>query len=243
MNFESFKKLIWVPAFVVAGGIFLGLWVHGVYMASRTSDMITVTGSAKRAVVADLAKWTATFTRRSGVFNVKQEFAQAVKDGETVKKFVIGLGVPATAIRVLPIQTEPLFDYNQGSQSLVGYAVRQEIRVESTDLAKVELLAKSSAELVELGIIPEFQRTDYLYTKIAELRPELFAEATKDAKLRAEAIAGGTGARVGALKTARTGVVQVLSPNSLDVSDYGTYDLSTKEKEVTATVNVSFQLR
>jgi hypothetical protein len=45
------------------------------------------------------------------------------------------------------------------------------------------------------------------------------------------------------LATAWAGVIQVLPPNSLDVSDYGSYDLSTKEKEVSATVTVSFQLK
>jgi uncharacterized protein len=39
------------------------------------------------------------------------------------------------------------------------------------------------------------------------------------------------------------GVFQVTSPNSTQVSDYGEYDTSTLEKDVTAVVNVTFSLR
>ena len=38
------------------------------------------------------------------------------------------------------------------------------------------------------------------------------------------------------------GVFQVTSPNSTDVSDYGVYDTSTREKDVTAVVNATFAL-
>jgi hypothetical protein len=39
------------------------------------------------------------------------------------------------------------------------------------------------------------------------------------------------------------GVVQVMQPNSVDISDYGNYDTSTVEKEIMITVKASFSLR
>jgi hypothetical protein len=39
------------------------------------------------------------------------------------------------------------------------------------------------------------------------------------------------------------GVVQVTQPNSVDISDYGNYDVSTIEKEVMITVRASFSLK
>ena len=117
------------------------------------------------------------------------------------------------------------------------------VRVEDKDISKVDALAKNISTLIDQGIIADYQNTDYLYTKLDSLRPALFAAATKDALTRAQAIASGTGVKVGALRSAKTGIIQVLAPNSTDVSDYGTYDLSTKAKEVSATVNVSFELK
>ena len=39
------------------------------------------------------------------------------------------------------------------------------------------------------------------------------------------------------------GVVQVLAKNSIEISDYGSYDLSSIEKDVFVTVNVTFELK
>ena len=67
---------------------------------------------------------------------------------------------------------------------------------------------------------------------------EMVAEATKDALARAEAIASSTGNRVGTVRSAQTGVFQITSRNSTDVSDYGIYDTSSLEKDITAVVSV-----
>ncbi|HPO83031.1 MAG TPA: SIMPL domain-containing protein, partial [bacterium] len=68
-------------------------------------------------------------------------------------------------------------------------------------------------------------------------------EAMNDAKARAEKIAQSSGQGVGSLRSASMGVVQVLEPNSTEVSDYGSYDTSTIEKEVMVTVRATFLLK
>ena len=52
-----------------------------------------------------------------------------------------------------------------------------------------------------------------------------------------------TGSRLGTLRGVDVGVFQVTSPNSTQVSDYGVYDTSTLQKDVTAVVNVTFALK
>ena len=76
----------------------------------------------------------------------------------------------------------------------------------------------------------------------APLEP-LLAQATKDAQERARVLTDATGAHLGKLRGVDVGVFQVTSPNSTQVSDYGAYDTSTFEKDVTAVVNVTFSLR
>jgi hypothetical protein len=68
-------------------------------------------------------------------------------------------------------------------------------------------------------------------------------EAITDAKARAEEIAKSGGAKVGKLMSASSGVVQVLAPNSTNVEDYGSYDTSTIQKEVSVTARASFGVR
>ena len=52
-----------------------------------------------------------------------------------------------------------------------------------------------------------------------------------------------TGNSIGSVKSAKMGVLQITAADSTDVSDYGTYDTSTIEKDMTAVVNVSFAVR
>ncbi len=240
------NKTLLRSALIVGISLVVGLVGLGYMNASRaTGNLITVTGSAKRSVDADLAKWSANFSRRSGLFNLKETIALAAADAEKVRQYAVANGLKADDVKFTPVQTDSVYEYTQygSNNTVIGYTVRQQASIESTDLVAIEKLGKSISKLIEQGVVAEYQRTEYFYTKLADLRPELFAEATKDAQKRAEAIASGTGAKVGTLRSARTGVIQILQPNSLEVADYGAYDTSTKEKEVTATVNVSFELK
>ena len=144
------------------------------------------------------------------------------------------------------MQINPVYEQLVGwgyTQNIIGYNVVQNVKVQSNDISIIEKLSDQTTDLLNLGIVPDYQNTEYFYTKLNELRPELFAEATKDAYVRAKAMVSGTGSKVGNLINAKTGVIQILPPNSIDISDYGAYDLSTKEKEISATVSVTFALK
>jgi hypothetical protein len=242
MQKSPYEKLAWI----VGLSLFFGLAVLGWQIQSGRNDgTITVTGSVKEKVTADLAKWNANFSRRANLSDLPETLDRAGRDTDAIRQFIVHMGIPESAITFLPIQTDSIYESSQygSSQTVIGYTVRQEVRVESGDIQKIDALATGAKGLVNLGVVPEYQRTEYFYTKLSEIRPRLFAEATKDARMRAEAIAEGTGVTVGDLRSARTGVIQVLAPNSLDISDYGSYDTSTKEKEISASVTVSFALR
>jgi hypothetical protein len=85
--------------------------------------------------------------------------------------------------------------------------------------------------------------TNYQYTDLENLRPKLLKIATQDAQNKAKAMASSTGKKVGSLRSGRMGVVQVLTKNSIEISDYGSYDLSSPEKDIFVTVNVTFALK
>ncbi|MCY7337039.1 MAG: SIMPL domain-containing protein, partial [Chamaesiphon sp.] len=71
-------------------------------------------------------------------------------------------------------------------------------------------------------------------------RIEMVAEATKDAKARAESIAKTTGNRVGGVRSADTGVFQITPRYSTAVSNEGRYDTTSIDKDITAVVSVKF---
>jgi hypothetical protein len=60
----------------------------------------------------------------------------------------------------------------------------------------------------------------------------MIANATKDAKERAEKIAENAGSDLGNLKKATMGVIQITAPNSNEDFSYGgTYNTESKEKK------------
>ena len=230
---------------IVAVALIVGLAVHGLFMASRSGTKgLTVVGSSKQRVTADLGKWNGSFSRQAGLDNLKTTMDQIGADSSQIKAFVTKLGIDASRITFLPVQVSPIYEqltYGK-AQTIGGYNVTQAVRVENEDIAKIDNLSTAIKQLIDRGIIFDYQNTEYYYTKIADLRPKLFADATQDAKQKADAVVKGTGASLGKLLTARTGVIQIMAPNSTDISDYGTYDLSTKDKDITATVTVTFDL-
>ena len=64
--------------------------------------------------------------------------------------------------------------------------------------------------------------------------------ATADAEERASTIAQGLGGHLGAVRNVSLGVYQITPRNSTDVSNEGISDTSSRLKDVTAVVSVTF---
>jgi len=246
MDLKKLHFTIVISALVLATGIVAGLWLHAWQNGlSQSNDAISITGSAKIKATSDLVKWTAGFSLQADLSNIKQKLDEMNSNVGKIRGFIKNYDLKDENITFVPLTTDPIYETIPGygmSQNVIGYNIRQEVRVESPDISKVEKLTQEVRKLIDQGVVPEYQRTEYYYTKLTDLRPQVFAEATKDAQIKAAAIASVTGVKVGKLKVAKTGVIQVLPPNSTDISDWGQYDLSTKEKEVSGTVTVTFEL-
>jgi hypothetical protein len=128
--------------------------------------------------------------------------------------------------------------------NISGYSLQQKLFVESGDVVKLSDISKKSVEeIVGKGVIFSSDNFEYFYQKLADLRADLLAEATENAKIRAEKIAKSTGSKIGKLQSANMGVMQVSAKNSVEVSDYGVYDTQAAEKKVTAVVRAAFVLK
>jgi hypothetical protein len=104
-------------------------------------------------------------------------------------------------------------------------------------------IADRLPELVGTGVFISSTNLEFFYSKLADARITLSGEAIKDAKSRAQSIASASGDKVGKLQSVSGGVIQVLAPNSTDVSDYGTYDTSTIDKVISLSVRAAFTVR
>lgn len=240
------------PTVIAAATIGLALLIiglFGVYVAgsiANKGNSLSVTGSAERIVTSDTAKWNISLRERSQNpnANIAQVLASRV---ETVKAYLLKAGVKAEEITIDPPQTNDLCAHSPNGYSdcnfgVIGREGFQTVRVETNDVKKIAALANTiTAELAQVNI--SNQNVEYYYNGLKDLRITLLNEATANARARAAEIAKSSGASLGALVSASTGVFQVTAKNSVDVTDYGTYDTSTVEKKVTAIVRTAFRIR
>lgn len=209
----------------------------------RGNDYISTTGSASEEVTSDSVKWTSAITRTVTLATVKDGYSKMSSDLLAVKDFLSSNGIPDTSINVAPVLMNENYD-NNNSGAAKTYNLTQNIEVQSNDVQKIADLTKNTNSLViDKGILFSTVALEYYYSKLPDARVALLADAVADAKARAQKLAEAGGKSIGALQSASSGVVQVLAPNSANISDYGTYDTSSIEKQIMVTVKASFEIK
>lgn len=238
---EKNNKLIYF-GIIVGISFIVGTLIFSMFFYKTRSreNTMWVTGSVKQQVTSDIAKFRASFSRTVPYDNLKSGYALMKKDEEAVKRFFSEKGFGNSKLGVSPVYMDSPFLYDPNAPK--EYILRQNVEIQSNEVQKLTELAKNVQTLVDEGVIFSIESLQYYISGLPEMRINLLADAVKDAKARAQKIAEGTGKKIGAIKTANMGVVQVLPVNSTEVSDYGAYDVWTIEKEVMITVTVLFTL-
>ena len=228
-------------ALVIAAGLAVAALVFGMffYSARVTNDTIGVVGAATKRFESDIVKWRITLSRNTGLNNVSEGYTKIQDDLQFLRTQLVEKGFPEQELSIQPINTRS--NWEEGKVS--GYTVNQSIYLITANIAAVEELALKPAALVERGLVLENSDLEYFYSKLAEIKMELLAKATTDARRRAEEIANNAGVSLGNITNARTGVFQITEPFSTEVSDYGMYNTRTKQKDITVTVRASFKVR
>ena len=207
----------------------------------RGDQTITVTGSARRRIKSDLVIWNCAISYQApALADAYRSLSEAVP---RVKAYLVGKGIKENQITVSSISSQTLHSKTsegQETSEITGYSLRQELSVRSEDVEKIGQIAREATELINQGILIESMAPEYLVTKLGEIKIEMLAEASQDAKKRAEQIAHSTGGAIGSVRTARMGVLQITPADSTEVSDSGMNDTSALEKDITAVVNIGF---
>ena len=241
---ESTRNNYWLNAGVaLAIGLVLSSIIFGWYFSKtkKVDDMVTVTGSAKKRIKSDLVLWNAGVTYQSP--KLADAYRAVSESIPRVRQYLISKGIAESEIQISSISTTTLkgHDANGGETSeITGYSLRQQLEVRSPDVDKIAQIAREATELINQGILIDSSPPQYLYTQLGDLKIEMLGEAAKDAKIRAEKIAGSTGNKIGKVRSARMGVLQITAADSTEVSDAGISDTSTIDKDLTAVVNIGF---
>jgi uncharacterized protein len=216
------------------------LWAGAIRNMKRVDDGLLITGSAKRPIKSDFIVWKVLVssqqpTTQAAYQELKARIAR-------VQRYLKEAKVPESEISLDSLETASVPELIGGKETgkTAAYRLSQRLEIRSTQVDRYAKLSQQITELINEGIPITSEPPEYLYNELSKLRIEMVAEATKDAKARAESIAKSTGNRVGGVRSADTGVFQITPRHSTAVSNEGRYDTSSIEKDITAVVSVKF---
>jgi uncharacterized protein len=228
-----------------AGGYFIGKGCARFKSDIRT---VTVKGLVEKVVRADQAVWVLRFIKASE--DLKDAHSRISSDRETAFAFLKKHGFRDGEIRLQPTRTiDKLareFGQSQGTEKF-RYIVTSSLVVTTDNIDLVTKALGATEELLKNGVVLDGQQDNsanprYVITKFNELRPQLLADATKNARLTAQQFASDSGARVGAIRSANQGAIQIFGSDGNDES--APYSpTSTPEKKIRVVSTFEFELR
>lgn len=229
-------------------GFIIGLALLGSAIKNRNKaeNTISVTGLGTKKFTSDLITWNGSFSRNS--FELQSAYNELAADRKIINDYLISKGIKPAEMVFSAVDIQKQFNYtNDGngnsSQTFAGYQLSQTVSIESKEVSKIENISRNITEIINRGIEFTSSPPNYFYTKLSEVKHQMIAEATKDAKQRAEKIAENAGAKLGHLKKATTGVIQITAPNSNEDFSYGgTFNTQSKEKEASITIKLEYEV-
>lgn len=222
---------------------------HYFYKTKGHEKTVSVVGLAEKDFESDLIVWDLSIEVRN--MNMKDAYSAIKTNNQIVKDYLVQKGLTEKDIdfKAITSYADNQWEWNESArqsfQVFKGYVLTQNIRIESKDVNKVEKISREITELFDQGIQIERNDVSYYYTKLADLKIEMLATATKDARHRAETIAQNAGSHLGALKTANMGVFQITAPNSSseDYSWGGTFNTSSKQKRASINMRLTYYVK
>ncbi len=187
----------------------LGYFVSGGIIRIRALDRtVEVKGLSEREVPADIAIWPIRFNEADNDLNLlfltleqKNAAIEAFLKKRGFKEDEISISAPA-------IQDRQAQGYSD-AQIKFRYSGASTLTVYTRNVDSVRNAMKDMVELGKQGIAIAGQdydaKTEYLFTRLNDIKPEMVEEATKNARLVAEKFARDSQSGLGKIKRAVQG--------------------------------------
>lgn len=219
---------------IIAGGYLLGDGLRRARMADRA---VTMRGLAERNVTADLATWTISFTAQGNELSAVQ--AESDRDARTVAAFFAAAGFPANAVTDAGGSVNQYYDSNRGVNNVT---VNRRVQLRTTDVMRARRTYARQFELIRGGVaIQEGSGMQYVFTRLNDVKPQMIAQATQDARRGAEQFARDSGTAVGGIRSATQGYFSI-GARAGDVSEEGSGGNDSPFQKVRVVTTIEFYL-
>jgi hypothetical protein len=196
--------------FIFAGLLGLGYLLGGSLVKFKEMDrLVSVKGLAEQEFTADIALWPIQFTRAENDLSALYEGLE--KDTAAVLAFLDARGFMKDEVTVsAPVIVDKLAQTYGGSGGVeLRYTATRSVTVYSP---KIDLVRQANGDLAELGKSGVIlsgntydSRTQFIFTRLNEIKPAMIEEATRNARQVAEKFAEDSQSRLGKIRSANQG--------------------------------------
>ncbi len=201
-------------AFILGFFIFLGLAALGFFIGSSAIKFkeyertVTVKGLSEKEYPADIALWPIQFMASNN--DLTELYEDIEKDSNEIISFLKANGFEGNEITTSqPGIIDKLAQGYEKSKIEFRYTASRTITVYSNKIKSVRSTMNKLADLGKKGLVlsgGDYQNTtEYLFTRLNEIKPEMVEEATTKAREVAKKFAKDSDSKLGKIKQARQG--------------------------------------
>lgn len=199
-----------IAAAIIAVGIFcLGWFIKaGIDDFANKDRKVTVKGLAEREVPADKVTWSIG-TKVTGD-NLPLLYESINHRTTQIKDFLKQNGIEEKEITVNPPSISDLEAREWGDNNKnFRYIVSTTITVATNKVEQVNKAIFKQAELLKQGVAIDNSDAQYEYASFQQMKPEMMAEAIKNAQKTAEQFAEASHSKLGKIQTAGQGQFEI----------------------------------
>lgn len=214
MTTSSKSQAAAILGLFLAIGMMGSAWMIGkaIYAAKATERFVTVKGFAEKELPADLVIWPIAY---SAIGDDLAEIQQRLnRDKQKIAEFLgkRGFSNEEISTSIPQITDYQAQGYSQHNGPSNRYSAQTILTLRSNKVTETKQAMQAADELVRSGValLRNYEATpEFLFTKLNDIKPEMIAAATKNARQAAEQFAEDSGSRVGAIKNARQGFFSI----------------------------------
>lgn len=204
-----------VSALTLGGFIFLGLTMLGYLLANAVIEYkqfertVTVKGLSEQEYNADIVLWPIQFIAAGN--ELEALYKTIEKNTTKINEFLIKKGIEPEEISFSApaITDKSAQQYGNSAQYQYRYSAMQTVTVYSKKIAVARNIMGALSDLGKQGIVftgDNYQsQTEYIFTRLNDVKPAMVEEATRKAREVAEKFASDSDSKLGKIKKAVQG--------------------------------------
>jgi uncharacterized protein len=242
MDTQKTTPLFFSIALIIAIAIGALLLGRSLERFNREDRSISVKGFAEREVKSDLAVWALKVSVPS------ESLSQGSNEIENARTKIItfltrnGITNEEISQKEMQVSDRNANEYNPNTAG-PRFILTKTILVRSADVDNVLKVSQMTDELVRAGVVMSSQTdwqnsgVSFVFTGLNDIKPDMLAEATRNAKKAAEEFCKESGTELGKLKRATQGFFTIVDRDDVN-SSQGDGGYSTGRKDVFKKVRV-----